>query len=425
MTTELNQGTPLSVAPGLLVGDINSRFALKRSRIETMKASIIERGGIMVPLEVEPLEAPLNGAKYRITDGHYRHAAVTELLKDYDGLECPIIVREVVEGETAVERLKRQTAFNYEREGLSPMDIAVAAKSMMDAGESRAAIRAVFKRGGGRKGAKVQDLSNAALNMYVSFLDFPKDIQKKVHDGLIGVAAAYKLTLKPKEKWAEIVSACEKDREDELKAEEEREDRYLDSLKKDEEKAKALTEAAEAAKAAKAKADEAAKLKSAKVEAETAALAVFRAATGEEKKKAEESFKAAGADAVGAVKALEEATKEAQKADAKLKKYNDEAEARKKKLEAIRSGASDKPAKPIGATQVDKAAKKVGGSDKVKLNATDMRKAVEEWALPGTAPTVQKIAAIIMQCFNSDLTPAQAYTEMAKVTGEGSKKSKK
>jgi hypothetical protein len=404
----------LAVPPSVLVGDENSRFGLKRSRIETMKVSILEMGGILVPLEVEPLEAPVNGVQYRITDGHYRHAAATELAKEYDNILCPIIVQS--SGETPVDRLKRQTAFNYEREGLSPMDIGTAAKAMMDAGLSRAEIRGVFKRSGGRKGAKVQDLSNSMLNIYMSFLEFPKDIQKKIHEGIIGAAAGYTLTKKPRDKWADIVAACEKEREEELKEEESREEKYLEDLKKQAEAEAKAAEVKKAAAEAKAKVEEAAKLKSAKVEAETQALAVLRTATPETKKAAEETFKAAGADAVGAVKALEEATKEAQKAEAKLQKYNEEAEARRKKLEALRK-ASDKPAKPIGPAQIDKAAKKAGSTGVVKLTAGEMRIYLNEWALPGSVK-VQKIAQIILRAFDSEITSGQAYTEMLKVTGE-------
>jgi hypothetical protein len=420
-------GAPLSVNPALLIGDINSRFGLRRSRVETLKASILETGGILVPLEVELLENPVNGAKYRITDGHYRHAAVTELLKDYEGLECPIIVKPA--GETPIERLKRQTAFNYEREALSPMDVATAARQMMDGGMSRQEIRAVFKRAGGRKGgAKVQDLSNSSLNIYLSFLSFPKDIQKRIHEGVIGVGAAYRLTQKSADKWAEIVDQCEKDREDELKAEDDREDKYLESLKKEDELKVKAEEIRLAAEVAKTKADEAAKLKAEKIEAESVALTVLRQVdpkSVEDKKKAEESFKAAGADAAGAVKAFEDATKDAVKTADKLKKYNEDAETRRKKLEAVRAGVLAKPTKPIGASSIDKAAKQVEGSGKVKLTATDMRKAVEGWALPGTAVKVSQIAQIIVQCFNSDLTPPQAYSEMAKITGESVKKTKK
>jgi hypothetical protein len=119
--------------------------------------------------------------------------------------------------------------------------------------------------------------------------------------------------------------------------------------------------------------------------------------------------------------AVEEATKEAAKAQAKLDKYNADAEARRKRLEDLRKGAK---APAIGKDAVAKAAKKVDGDAKVKLNATDMRKYVEGWALPGN-PKVQAICQIILQAFNSELTDKQAYDEMSKITGEYTPKKKK
>jgi hypothetical protein len=47
-----------------------------------------------------------------------------------------------------------------------------------------------------------------------------------------------------------------------------------------------------------------------------------------------------------------------------------------------------------------------------------MRKAVADWALPGSFPKVREIALVIQDCFAGGSTPAQAYTKMAKLTGE-------
>jgi len=422
------------VPPSVLIGDENSRFGLKANRIETMKQAILAQGGILVPLEVVALASAVNGAKYRIEDGHYRHAAALELSKEFDGIDCPVIVRTPQADETPLKRLMRQTAINMEREALSPMDIAVAIKQMYDGGIPRQEIRNLFQRPGGRKGNKVQQLSNSMMNIYMSFLDFPKDIQAKIHDGIIGVAAAYKLSTKPAEKWAEIVAECEAEREEELKADEQREERYLSEVKKGEEREAKQKELELAAVAAQTAVDEKAKLADEKIKAEADALAALRkgAADNEAKKKLEEHSAAAKADSVAAVKALEDAKKEAEKAAKKLETVREEAAKRAAKLAEARAAAANKKAPapdkapaPIGAGQVDRAANKLGGSTLVKLTAQQMRQAVHDWTLPGSFPKVQALAQVIMKCFDSELTPAQAYTELGKLTGEAKPTTKK
>jgi hypothetical protein len=73
------------------------------------------------------------------------------------------------------------------------MDKAFAMKRMRDAGIPMIDIRTAFATVGGRKGQKIQEASNAHVNMIMSFLDFPKAIQNKIHDGIIPIWAAHQL----------------------------------------------------------------------------------------------------------------------------------------------------------------------------------------------------------------------------------------
>ncbi len=428
---ELNENEQiLNVAPGLLVGDENSRFGLKPSRISSLMEAILADGGIQVPLRVHKLETPVNGAQYRIDDGHYRHAAATKLLKEYEIL-CPI---QIVEGESdPIKRLKIQTSINYEREGLSPMDIAVAIKTLNDAGVPRAEILNTFKKAGvaGRSAGKVQALSNSMMNIYLAFLEFPKDIQRKIHEGVIGVGAAYKLTTKPRDKWEEIVASCEQEREAEIAADVDRETRYLETIKKEEERHAKEIELGKEVEKARETLKLAAAILDQKVEAEGAATMAARKATEKDaKEKAAADLAAAKEASTEAQKAAEVAKKESEKLQAKLDKVKEQATERAKKLAEARIAAANKAPKgekadkPIGAGAIDKAAAKAGGSAYTPLKAVEMRKAVSEWALPGSFPIVSTVMQVVMRCFDGELTPNQAYTELGKATGEKTSKKK-
>lgn len=425
--TSTNQ-TVQYVPPSALLGDNNSRFGLRPSGVAEMAAAILRDGEILQPLEVTPLEKPVDGATYRILDGHYRHAAATELAKEHEGVVCPIIVK--TEQLSDLERLKRQTSFNFNRQDLSPIDIGMAAKAMLDGGMSRQEVRSVFgsSTSGGRGGKKQEfkPASNSYINMMISFLDFPKDIKAKIHEGVIGVAGAYKLSTKPKEKWAEIVAEAEADRDAEIKAEASREEKYLESVKKDEERLKKEQDLKTAAEAAATKLKETSAALDVAAKAEADAVQALRkgAADDAEKAKLAEAAKTAKEAAEKLVKEAETAKKDVEKANNKLATLATQAAERAKKLEAARKDAAKKaPAKPIGGGAIDKAAAKKGAGNFVALNATQMRTAVDEWALPGSVK-VQAIAAVIKRCFSGELTNQQAYTEMLKVTGESKSKAK-
>ena len=203
--------------PGVILADENSRFGLKRLRLDTLVQSSLEMGGVNTPVEVEPLDTPVDGKQYRLTAGFYRHAAVSELNdKQAAGLTLPAIVKPI--GDAGL-RLRRQLAENMERENQSPMDKAIAIKKLVDLSVPKVEIRKIFSTPGGRKGLVLQPASNAFINMTLSFLDLPKAVQEKIHDGRVGVAAAYELTKVHPEKRAAVLERAEQERIKTIEAE--------------------------------------------------------------------------------------------------------------------------------------------------------------------------------------------------------------
>ena len=275
---ELLESQVTPIEPGLILADDNARFGLKQTRIDSLAQDIVYQGGIQVPLEVEKLDTPADGKEYRLTKGHYRLAAATQLNAEQDaGLQVPCIIRTPASG---LDRLKLQLSENLERENLSPMDVAVAIKRLLDAGVSKMDVRNIFRRAGGRKGLKLQPASNSFINMMLSFLEFPKATQEKIHDGRVPVSAAYELSKSPREKWDKILADAEADRLSEIDREEKDEEKFLEREKKlaeatqkekealaAVEKQKALVEAAD--KAAHEKGQKAVELFKATKEAKT------------------------------------------------------------------------------------------------------------------------------------------------------------
>lgn len=245
--------------PSDVLADDNSRYGLKGPRIEALAANILTTGGVLSPVEVSIIGHTKNGSPhYRLTAGFYRHAAVTLLnARDKAGLTLPAIVRTPAD---AGERLMHQISENVEREDMSPMDTAVAIKRLLDVGMGKPDVRKVFARDGrgagkakGKNGAAVQaqPLSNAMLNIFLAFLTLPKAIQGKIHDGSVGVAAAYELGKVPPEKRQAVLERAEADRAAELAKEEKDEERYLASQKKAVEAKEKADEAVKAVEVAK------------------------------------------------------------------------------------------------------------------------------------------------------------------------------
>lgn len=413
--------------PGVILADENSRFGLKRTRIESLMQSILQQGGVMQPVEVEPVSGS-NGTQYRLTAGFYRHAAVSELNdKQAAGLTLPAIVKPLGDETT---RLKRQLAENMERENQSPMDKAIAIKKLVDAGVPVLEIRNIFSTPGGRKGLVVQPASNAFINMTLSFLDLPKAIQEKIHDGRVGVAAAYELTKVNPEKRAKVLERAEEDRIAAIDLEEKDEEKYLTSIKKAEEARKKEADAVEALKKAEAEIEAAKADAEALTKASAEKYVEAKSAKGDDKAKADEAFKAAESFAKAAMKKVDTLTGTIGKLSVASAKASTLAAEKSAQLanarKAAKTNAANKGKGAIGQGDVKKAAAAEGASTQyVALNATEMRRIVKDLCAPGAFPKVRSIAAAFQECFSGVTTDRQLYSQLAVITGEKNTKGKK
>jgi len=430
MTTTENV---IQLDPTLIMADENVRFSLKPAQIQRLAEDIEETGGVLTPTEVEELPDAerTDGYQYRMISGHYRMAAVKLLNETKNaGLSLPAFVRE--QGD-ATAKLKRQLSENVARENLSPMDMAVSIKRLLTAGVPRLEIRKIFSRPLGKKGVQYQPASNAWVNIVASFLDLPKSIQEKIHDGRIGIAAAYELTRVNPEKRAAVLERAEAVRLAEIEREEKDEEKYLDSQKKVED--------------AKAKADQtAAELAQAKADAEAAAKAVkeaqkaleiadtppkgFLAMPKEQQRPFTEKVEEAKADLKLKQKAEKAAVAAVEKLSDQNKKVSQQAAEARKRLEAARQQKkAAKPAskKAVGVKDVQRAAEAEGASaSPIKpMSASEMRGALTEIAIP-QYPTVVKVIRVLECCFGvrealterkltQSLTPQQACRELAEL----------
>lgn len=398
-------GEIVDLLPEQILADSNDvRFALKRYRLDSLKAAILRDGKVNEFLEVEPLDEPIDGYSYRLTVGGYRHAAVTELNADGANLRLPC---QVQKPETPMNRLRRQISENNDRENLSPIDRALAMQKMLDLGAAKMDVREAFATAGGRKGLKMQPLSNSSVNMHLSFLEFPKSIQTKIHDGVITVDGAYQLSKVPKEKQGPIIEALEAERQKQIDREEADEDRsvkaeakLLEQEKKAKEKKENLekleNEAAEALKAGRTKAEEAAKLEAdaKKVQDEEVRLTI-EAKAKKLQKEAEAQEK-------------KHTTLSTKVADVK-KKLKEEAAKAKEKAAELKKAAT---AKPISGKDVIAASENEG---RVVLNRTNIMKTLKELQLPSgdeTGAKVGQVALAFQECFDSIITDAQLYKRL-------------
>ncbi|MGH7183495.1 MAG: hypothetical protein ACREJN_16170 [Nitrospiraceae bacterium] len=421
--------------PNDILADDNSRFGLKKYRMERLAAEIVAAGGVTTPIEVEPLPKnhPSNKS-YRLTAGFYRHAAVTHLNENGGaGLLLPAMVHVV---DTPLNRLKRQLSENMERENQSPMDKAIAIARLMNENVPALDIRKIFATPGGRKGMTIQPASGSFISMHLSFLDFPKPIQAKIHDGLIGVAAAYELSKVPLDKRQAVLDRIEAERIAEIDRAEAAETKFLEQEKKISEageKVEAIAkEAEDVSKEAESAATVLAEASKTHEAAINASVDAFKAKskiglTPEEKKAAEAAYKVtmeAAKEAEKNQKDADSSKKAAEKVAEKLKTAKERAQANAEKLAAARRGRPSRAEAPeAGSASPAEVRRAVGqtpgaGTGPVPLNATEMRKVVEELTLPGPYDQVREIGKIFKACFSGATTPSQLLTELAKVTGE-------
>lgn len=419
------EGTMLRLDPSqILVGD-GIRFGMQD--VETLAQDIMDKGGVMQSIEVEPLQEPSNGHLYRLTAGGRRHAAVS-LLNERDGagLTLPAIV---VTPSNPLDRIKRQVSENHQRSNMSPLDIATAAKRLLDSGAQRIDVRTIFARPvtTGKKGGKPQPASNAWLNIHLQFLDMPTKIQNLIHTGELTVGAAYTLARTPPEKWDAILEAAQRERARAIEKEQKEDDKYTDALKRtDEANAKAQVAEAEFAKVKEVADVDAAALETAT--AHTAELFTASKQKGLDAKAKKEADKAF-VEAQKILKGLEGKAGASAKDLAKVTENRDKlVTAATEKAAKLTEAKATKPAAKVqtavGRKDVEKAATSQGASaGNVALNAKEMRDVISELCLAGTAPKVLAIATAIRSCFQSEITPVKLYQELLKVTGEkGTKK---
>jgi hypothetical protein len=420
MTPGLND--TIMLTPANLLVTKNTRFGLLPVKVKDLAEQIKDAGQVNTYLTVEELAEPgPSGETHWLREGHYRKAAVELLAKE--GLEIPLPCT-VVEPLEGVSRTKHQISENWHRTDLTPMDMAVAIDELLhpvdgSEGMKKKRVCELFSRAGGRKGLAMAPLSNSMLNIYLSFLLFPKKIQQLIHEGKIGVLKAHFLSKKDKSEWDVELKKAEDAREAEIKQFEDLEASFVaDELKavEDDKKAKEAAEALINAEkiAADAKATAADKLNAA-ADALKAAGAV-PAADKEKKKVAQEQFKAREAEAKQAEKEATEKQAAADKLKQKAEKNLLLAKERAEKLDKARKDAQAKLAgKKL---DIGGAEPSAPGDGKVKLKGPEIIKLAEQMALAGSFPKVEKIFKAFLRCINSEITDAQLTSECGWITGE-------
>lgn len=408
----------IQLDPAVILMDDNPRYGLRN--VDALAESILAQGGIIEPVEVEPIQAPNGDGKlYRLTVGFRRVAAIEHLNKTAGaGLLVPAIVHTTSD---ATDRLKRQLAENMERENQSPMDMAISIKKLQDLGMSRAEIRVLYAPSSSKKSGKSTMMSNSMYHKLLRLLEFPEGIQDKIHDGRIGIAGAFALIDVPAAKRKEVVDSIEADRKKLMEREEKEEEKYLNQEKKtaeEKEKQETLRKTLEIAEKDN---DEAAAVLAEADKVATAAFTEFKAKhdTKEETKKASESFKAATAALKAAEKAAETAKNVYDKHFQTFTRAQEAEAERAAKLKESKAAKATPSKEVVGSAEVKEAAKKTGASTTViALTLKELREAIGEVALPGGNPKVQAIGAAYRSMSLGELTPAQLCKALEKIVGK-------
>jgi hypothetical protein len=409
----------LNLTPDQILISDNIRFGLKPYRLERLKEEIQRDGRINTPIEVQPLDKETG--KYLLTAGEYRVTAVSELNKMGAGMTIPA---RIIPVENALQRKLRQISENSERENLSPIERAMAMRQLEALGASKMDIRKTFAAPGGRKGLKVQPASNSHINNSLAMLDFPKDIQRKIHDGLIGSAAAYELSKLPKDKWQDVLDRIEAERIKTLDREDKEEETLLKTMREaEEQQAEAAKAAAELTAVQTAAEATAAALVASKKALTDAFTATQAAKVKEEKDAAEKAFKEAKAAAKEAETANSQAAKDLAKLEDKRKALAEKAEAARKRIEDARAAKGAKAPAPeakVSQSAVRKAAKAEGVAPKlVALNSGEKTEAIKTLVYSGK-PKTKVIGEAILACFEGKLTDGQMLMAVSKVLEEES-----
>ncbi len=425
----------------ILIAD-NVRFGLTKFALDSLRKSVEEAGEIQVPIEVEELSEPQDGKLYKLTTGERRTRVILAMNADGAGLKVPAIIKQTAD---SLDRTKRQLRENLERESMSPMDKAVAIKKLLDEGVPKAEIRQIFAEPGGRKGLQMAPISNAYLNMLVSFLSLPKklaikvrgesrtvNVQEMINDGRITVGGAYELTKVAADplKLLSTVENLEEARQKAIDEEEREENRFLTGSKRDEEKLEKTKELETKHKAAQASLEEAKKLAAEKAEKAAAAFKAtqLKPETAKNKteaaaimKKVAEAFKVAQEESKGAVKTLDKAKLEFDRLDGKLQTNLDNARIAAEKLEKAKKAQVDAKAVPSAKTKAQ-GAKDVkaaaAGAGSKPPSAAEIRKEIEELCLPGVPNKVKAIGEVFKAYVLGITTPNLLIKALADLTGE-------
>lgn len=416
----------LQLKPEQIQADDNTRFTLKRSSIDQMKASILERGRVLEPVLVVALAAPTNGKTHRLIAGFVRHASVEELnAKEQAGLTIPV---EVLDPTDDLDRIRMQIEENLIRSEQSPMDKATAMKRLMDLGVERKEVRRIFGTVRGKKATSPTPISNASLNIYLNMLDLPKTIQEKIHSGAVGIEASYELGKVSPDKRAAVLARAEAKIQDQLDIEEKDEKQFLTQASKVEEKqaeaVAAMTEAEQVTgEIAGARTNVTTTLETLRSiqKAPMGDGRTYLELTPEEKAGVSEKLKAAEQDHKSAVNILKAAENKAVKLKAKAKTAEEKAADARARLENARKSASKgkKLSKgKIGGKDVKVAAKAEGeDTGAVPLSASEMRQAIKDVS----NSKFQRVAFIgkgFLQMMNGIGTAKILMEELAKLTGE-------
>jgi hypothetical protein len=371
----------------------------------------------------------VDGFHYRRVTGGYRLAALSWLNENDEEWKanCPPYIAVFVQPtESAVSRLDIQVMENMSRQNMSPIDTAIAAQAYLDAELTKTEVCEKLGRPGGRKGFKIQPLSNASLNDYLRLLDFTQPIQDKIDNGTLSMASALTLWDYPKEQWAEILEEEERVRLAAIDKQEARDERFdarerkealAEEKKTQEENALATAkQQLAAAKASKVERKEAMKPLA------QALAAANKEGTKEEKEAARKAHAAAQHALSAAEKAVGTLTEQVERQAQRLEKRDAPPEPKAKAKEAKGKKSKAQPPKTTPRT-IAKAAAAVGaessGGRKV-LNARDMAEAINDLT-KAAYPKVKAIGKVIERMRLSELTPSQAVGELALITGEVSK----
>lgn len=414
------EGTMFHLDPKAILADDNIRFGLDASRIQSLANDILDKGGVMAPVEVAPI-TPANGHTHRLTAGFYRLAAVM-LLNEATGagLTIPAILHT---NETDIERLKRQVAENRERKDLSPMDTAIAIRRMLDAGMSKIDVRTEFSRPStAKQGGKAQPASNAWVNMHLSFLDLPDTIKAAIHSGMVGLETAYYLTTLPDEKREAVLAKAQADAAAAAALEEKREEKFTKEAQREEEEAKKAAEETEKLTKIQTMVDvDASALKAAADVTTEAYKKVQAAKDAKERKEAQAAFTKLEKERVGLQAKLTASKKDLAKvAEAREKREQLLAERRAKIDEARSKGTT---ATKVTKTQVAKAAKETGAAaSHTPLTLNQVRELFKDLMLAGSPDKVRTVASIFHDAIMGITEEKAMFKALLAFTGEGKKK---